>query len=122
MHPPQSANIYSRAQFARRDMVYYSRHNVKTQDAFVMICTITTEPASPQPPSIPRMSVPKGLLDAFGSMLDDHMYSDIEFVLPRRGGGLRNARKIYAAKKILRRADYFDSSEPFLDLRLAPCI
>ncbi|EIM86087.1 uncharacterized protein STEHIDRAFT_147607 [Stereum hirsutum FP-91666 SS1] len=97
------------AQFARRDTVYYSRHNVKAQDAFVMVCTITTEPASPQPSSIPRMSVPKELLDAFGSMLDDPMYSDIEFVLPRRGGGMRSPRKIYAAKKLLCRADYFES-------------
>lgn len=78
-----------------------------------MVCTITTEPASPQPLSIPRMSVPKELLDAFGSMLDDPMYSDVEFVLPRRGGGIRSPRKIYAAKKLLCRADYFESSAVF---------
>ncbi|KAI0056539.1 hypothetical protein BV25DRAFT_1864558 [Artomyces pyxidatus] len=98
------------AQFSRRDAVYYSRNVVKAQDAFVITCTISSTPTPPQPPpAIPRMSVPKDLLDSVGALLDDPMYSDVEFVLPRRGRSLRNARTIYAAKKLLSRADYFDS-------------
>ncbi|TFY81133.1 hypothetical protein EWM64_g2869 [Hericium alpestre] len=60
-------------------------------------------------PVIPRLTVPKDLLDSVGSLLDDPLYSDVEFELPRRHGGLGNARKIYASKKLLSRADYFDT-------------
>lgn len=96
------------AQFSRRDAVYYQRHSVKTADAFVIVCTITSTPTTPKPPPpIPRTTVPKDLLDSVGSLLDDPLYSDVEFVLPRRGTGLKNAKRIYAAKKLLGRADYF---------------
>jgi hypothetical protein len=44
-------------------------------------------------------------------MLDDPNYSDIEFVIPRKGGNGGGVRKIYAAKKMVSRADYFRSSE-----------
>lgn len=54
--------------------------------------------------------MPKDLLDSVGSLLDDPLYSDVEFVLPRRGTGLKNAKRIYAAKKLLGRADYFATS------------
>jgi hypothetical protein len=46
-----------------------------------------------------------------GSMLDDPNYSDIEFVIPRKGGNGSSVRSIYAAKKMVSRADYFRSSE-----------
>lgn len=36
------------------------------------------------------------------------MYSDVEFVLPQRGKA--EPRKIYAARRLLRRVDYFDAS------------
>ncbi|KAI0045686.1 hypothetical protein FA95DRAFT_1495126 [Auriscalpium vulgare] len=97
------------AQFARRDAVYYSRNIVKTHDTFVITCTISSMPLPPQPPPvIPRMPVPKDLLDSVGMLLDDPLYSDVEFVLPARGTR-RKPRSIFAAKKLLSRADYFDS-------------
>jgi hypothetical protein len=62
-------------------------------------------------------TVPRGLVDAVGAMLDDPVYSDVVFVLPvkdRRTRGLGRARPrriIFAAKKILQRVEYFDTSE-----------
>jgi len=44
-------------------------------------------------------------------MLDDPNYSDVEFVIARKGGNGRGVRRIYAAKKMVSRADYFRSSE-----------
>jgi len=92
--------------------VYWQPHSVKTPDAFLIVCTITSSPASPvQPPSIPRMAVPRDLLFSVGAMLDDPAYSDIEFVLPRRGrSSLQGAKTIKAAKKLLQRVEYFDTS------------
>ncbi|KAI0769841.1 hypothetical protein C8Q74DRAFT_1201937 [Fomes fomentarius] len=96
------------AQFARRDAVYYQPATVRQQDAFAIICTITSAPATPAPaPAIPRYYVPKDLLDSMGGLLDDPMYSDVEFVLPQRGKV--EPRKIYAARRLLRRVDYFDA-------------
>ncbi|KAF9778754.1 hypothetical protein BJ322DRAFT_1092448 [Thelephora terrestris] len=99
------------AQFARRDAVYWQPHSVKGPDAFVIVCTITSSPAPPvQPPSIPRLPVPRDLLFSVGTMLDDPAYSDIEFILPRRGrGSLQGAKTIKAAKKLLQRVEYFDT-------------
>ena len=92
--------------------MYWQPHSVKTPDAFLIVCTITSSAASPvQPPSIPRMAVPRDLLFSVGSMLDDPAYSDIEFVLPRRGrSSLQGAKTIKAAKKLLQRVEYFDTS------------
>jgi hypothetical protein len=57
------------------------------------------------------MPVPRDLLFSVGTMLDDPAYSDIEFVLPRRGrGSLQGAKTIKAAKKLLQRVEYFDTS------------
>ncbi|EIW80916.1 hypothetical protein CONPUDRAFT_55867 [Coniophora puteana RWD-64-598 SS2] len=93
------------AQFARRDHVYYHSTTVKDQDAFLIICTITSSPQLPiQPPSVPAQLVPKDFLERVGALLDDPLYSDVEFVLPRRG---KPPRRIYANKKILQRAEYF---------------
>ncbi|KLO05686.1 hypothetical protein SCHPADRAFT_839051 [Schizopora paradoxa] len=106
-------------QFARREAVYYQPNSVRNQDAFLITCTITSLPASPPViSSTPTRTVPKELLDSVGSLLDDSRYSDVEFRLPGRRS--RKLRKIYAAKSILSRADYFNSmfrsgfSESFL--------
>ncbi|KIM89085.1 hypothetical protein PILCRDRAFT_812980 [Piloderma croceum F 1598] len=96
------------AQFARRDNVYFHSNQVKDTDAFVVICNITSSPVTPTPPStIPRQAVPKDLLETLGSLLDDPLYSDVEFVFPRRGRGVKNPRKIWANRKLIERADYF---------------
>ncbi|KAG2155894.1 uncharacterized protein EDB93DRAFT_1335600 [Suillus bovinus] len=99
------------AQFARRDHVYYHSNAVKDQDAFLIICTITSSPAVPvQPPTAPAQLVPKDFLERVGSLLDDPLYSDVEFVLPSRGRS-KGSRFIYANRKILQRADYFQTSK-----------
>jgi hypothetical protein len=113
--PPASYSvftIYYRAQFAKRDTVYYQSNAVKNQDAFVIICNITSSPAPPiQPPVFPRKIVPKGLLDTVGALLDDPLYSDVEFVIPGRGRRLKSARRIWASRRLLKRAEYFETSE-----------
>lgn len=97
------------AQFAKRDQVYYNSHSVKEADALLIVCTITSSPQVPvSPPSVPMQLVPKDFLERVGGLLDDPLYSDVEFILPRRGKS-KEARRIYANKKILERADYFQS-------------
>ncbi|KAG9040246.1 hypothetical protein FRB95_000175 [Tulasnella sp. JGI-2019a] len=98
------------AQFAKRDAVYYNAVPCKAADAFLIVCTITSSPVSPTPPSIiPKVHVPKSLVDSIGSLLDDPSYSDVEFVLPsrlKRGA----TKRIYANKRLLSRgAEYFDT-------------
>jgi hypothetical protein len=46
-----------------------------------------------------------------GSLLDDPIYSDVEFIIPpRRRGG--KSKKIWASKRLLSgRAEYFQTSE-----------
>lgn len=56
-----------------------------------------------------------------GSMLDDPNYSDVEFVIPRKGGSGHGVRRIYAAKKMVSRADYFRSSECIEEYELRNC-
>ncbi|KAH9925412.1 uncharacterized protein BXZ73DRAFT_91126 [Epithele typhae] len=81
------------AQFARRDLVFYQATAVKSQDAFIIICTITSEATSPLPvPSVPRYFVSKDFLDSIGGLLDE-----------------APVRRIYAARKLLQRVDYFDA-------------
>lgn len=109
MYRPNST--FSRAQFARRDSVYYQSLPVKAQDAFVIICTITSSPATPSQ-TLPRQPVPKALLDTVGSLLDDPLYSDVQFIIPNRHQSLNNARKIWASKKLLQRSEYFETSRP----------
>lgn len=61
-----------RAQFARRDTVYYQSSLVRQADAILIICTITSSPVPPIPPSvIPQQLVPKDLLNAMGNLLDE---------------------------------------------------
>ncbi|KAF8908957.1 hypothetical protein CPB84DRAFT_1674055 [Gymnopilus junonius] len=98
------------AQFARRDNVYYQSLSVKAQDAFVIICTITSSPSSlPLQNLPPRQQVPKSLLDTVGELLDDPTYSDVQFIIPRRGQILGNGRRIWASKRLLQRAEYFQT-------------
>jgi hypothetical protein len=98
--------------------VYYTRGMVKANDAFVITCTISSTPGPPTPSPLINMSlVPKDLLESVGGLLDDPLYSDIEFVLPSRNPRVPAPRRIYAAKRLLGRADYFDSSR-FLEI---PC-
>lgn len=101
----------TRAQFARRDSVYYQSLSAKTQDAFVIACSITS---SPSPLSIHSpghtLSVPKLLIDTVGSLLDDPRYSDVEFVILRRNQDPKKARRIWASRKLLQRAEHFDDS------------
>lgn len=96
--------------------MYWQPHSVKGPDAFLIVCTITSSPAPPlQPPSVPRLYVPRDLLSSVGTMLDDPAYSDIEFFLPRRGrSSLHGAKTIKAAKKLLQRVEYFNTSASWL--------
>ena len=51
-------------------------------------------------------------MDSIGGLLDDPLYSDVEFVLPGPGRrGFRDAQRIYANSKLLKRAEYFETSE-----------
>lgn len=110
--PPYTDLILHRAQFARRDNVFFNSVPVKEKNAFVIICTITSSPTTPPPPSpVPCRPVPKELLETLGSLLDDPVYSDVEFVFPRRRRSGRYAKKIYANRKLIERADYFKASE-----------
>ncbi|KAF8527990.1 hypothetical protein BU17DRAFT_73654 [Hysterangium stoloniferum] len=101
------------SQFARRDAVYFHPNTVRSQDAFLIICTITASPTPPAPIwSEPMKSVPKDLLDAVGNLLDDPVYSDVEFVLPSRNPSLSKPKikTIWAARRLLKRANYFQNS------------
>jgi len=83
----------------------------KSQDAFVIVCTIHPSPTTLKPQVwTPRQLIPKTLLDTVGSLLDDPSYSDVEFVIAKRRHNHSNIRTIYACKKMLRRADYFETS------------
>ncbi|EKM79382.1 hypothetical protein AGABI1DRAFT_128536 [Agaricus bisporus var. burnettii JB137-S8] len=97
------------AQFARRDSVYYQSISAKSQDAFVIVCTITST-SSPTTllPSGSNLSVPKTLIDTVGSLLDDPLYSDVEFVIMRHTRNSQNARRIWASRKMLQRAEHFN--------------
>ncbi|KAL1950799.1 hypothetical protein VTO73DRAFT_5923 [Trametes versicolor] len=95
------------SQFARRDVVYYQANTVRQHDAFLVICAITVSAAPPAPiPTIPPYTVPMNLLDTMGSLMDDPIYSDVEFIIPQRGRG--ESRKIYAARRMLQRIEHFN--------------
>lgn len=103
-------SIYSRAQFAKRDNVFYQSLPVKAHDAFVIICQITSSPAPPPVQTLPKQPVPKSLIDTVGMLLDDPRYADVEFILPSRSGDTKETRRIFASKRLLERADYFHTS------------
>ncbi|KAH9002814.1 hypothetical protein EDB86DRAFT_2898257 [Lactarius hatsudake] len=101
---------FSHAQFSRRDTAYYTKNVVRSNDAFVITCSISSTPGPPTPsPTTHKSLVPKDLLESVGQLLDDPVYSDIEFVLPSRNPRAPALRRIYATKRLLSRADYFDS-------------
>jgi hypothetical protein len=82
-------------------------------DAFVITCTVTSCGAPPAPPpAVVKQTVPRDLLNSIASLLDDPLYSDVEFIFPRSFDGAASPRRVYAASKLLKRCDYFDSSEP----------
>jgi hypothetical protein len=115
--------LYSRAQFARRDSVYYQSISAKAQDAFVIVCTITSasSPTTLLPPAS-DLSVPKTLIDTVGSLLDDPLYSDVEFVIMRPQNP-QKVRRIWASRKLLQRAEHFNDSEyEILDISYQPTI
>src|SRR6266511_254318 len=103
MHIPCLTPV-ERPQFARRDSVYYQSMQTKTQDAFIIICTITPSPSTPRISSIPRQSIPKALLDTVGALLDDPTYSDVKFVIKSRRDVVGDSRIVWASKKMLQRA------------------
>lgn len=117
----RSSQCFPRAQFARRDSVYYNPNSVRIQDAFLITCTINSTPSPPVPPlKVPYQTVPRDLLDVVGALMDDPVYSDVEFVLPKSRCAnedvkgkqtIRRGRRIFAARKILMRAEYFAASE-----------
>ncbi|GJJ09526.1 hypothetical protein Clacol_003749 [Clathrus columnatus] len=100
---------FDRAQFARRDAVYYHSSSVRTADTFKIICSITSTSTPPvSTPVVPSQTVPKDLLDIIGNLLDDPSYSDVEFIFPTRSrSGKTKPRTIWATRAILKRADYF---------------
>ncbi len=102
-----------RPQFARRDSVYYQSAQARTDDAFIIICTITSSPSIPKAWSAPRQHIPKTLLDTVGELLDDASYADVTFVIAKRKRGNTITRTICASKKMLQRAEYFETSIGF---------
>ncbi|WWD00312.1 hypothetical protein V866_007223 [Kwoniella sp. B9012] len=93
--------------FAKREALF-QHPQILQSDSFMIVCTIQ---AQPQPPAgvwlgIKRV-VPKELVSSVGSLLDDPLYSDVEFVIPPRKGSGSAPRSILASKKLLRRCDYF---------------
>ncbi|WVQ97835.1 hypothetical protein IAU59_004950 [Kwoniella sp. CBS 9459] len=56
-----------------------------------------------------RKVVPKDLIRSIGAMLDDPLYSDVEFIIPSKRGSGSRPRTIYANKKLLNRCEYFEA-------------
>ncbi|MBW0486767.1 hypothetical protein O181_026482 [Austropuccinia psidii MF-1] len=108
------------AQYWRRNEAYYMNPSAKFNDAFLICCTIVYSPTppAPQPTSqIIKKPIPLDLLEAYSSLFNDPLYSDICFKIIRR---IRRpdpnrksriiVRKLYASKKILiKRSEYFST-------------
>jgi len=123
-----SSQLGLRAQFARRDAVYYNSSIVKASklllffasiflssiqqaDAFLILCEISCSATPPPPtPQVPVQTVPRSLMMSIGNLLNNPVYSDVEFVFPSRSRRKPTTR-IYAMKALLTRADYFSSRE-----------
>ncbi|KAA1067341.1 hypothetical protein PGT21_001715 [Puccinia graminis f. sp. tritici] len=112
------------AQYWRRNDAYYSNPSAKYNDAFLICCTIVYSPTPPAPQpttqSIKKL-MPLDLLEAYSSLFNDPLYSDICFKIIRRrrhrdansdqrGTSNYVVRRLYASKKILiRRSEYFST-------------
>nr|XP_019047445.1 hypothetical protein I302_04058 [Kwoniella bestiolae CBS 10118]OCF26375.1 hypothetical protein I302_04058 [Kwoniella bestiolae CBS 10118] len=90
--------------FAKRDALFQHPSVLQT-DSCMIICTIQAQPQAPAGVWV----VPKELVSSVGSLLDDPLYSDVEFVIPSRRGSRATPRSIFASKKLLRRCDYFNA-------------
>ncbi|PLW30182.1 hypothetical protein PCANC_22149 [Puccinia coronata f. sp. avenae] len=112
------------AQYWRRNDAYYSNPSAKYNDAFLICCTIVYSPIPPAPqPTTQTIKklMPLDLLEAYSSLFNDPLYSDICFKIIRRrrnrdGSADQKShsnlvvRRLYASKKILiRRSEYFST-------------
>lgn len=110
------------AQYWRRNDAYYSNPSAKYNDAFLICCTIVYSPTPPAPQHTSqtlKKPIPMDLLDAYSSLFNDPLYSDICFKIIRRRRRHDDAdqkckpnvvRRLYASKKILiRRSEYFST-------------
>ncbi|CAH7667576.1 hypothetical protein BY996DRAFT_4579384 [Phakopsora pachyrhizi] len=115
------------AQYWRRNDAYYSNTSAKYNDSFLICCTIVYSPSppiSPPSPLVLKKLIPIDLLEAYSSLFNEPLYSDVcfEIIRPRRNlPGSNNfnendrerkkskiVRRLYASKKILiRRSEYF---------------
>lgn len=69
----------------------------------IISCTIVYSPSPPTAPPLPRVVIPKDLVQAYASLFNDPEYSDVLFWVGKR--------PLYAAKKVLAgRSDYFVAS------------
>jgi len=111
------------AQYWRRNDAYYSNPSAKYNDAFLICCTIVYSPTPPAPqPTTQTIKklMPLDLLEAYSSLFNDPLYSDICFKIIRRRRHREMSdqksrsnvvvRRLYASKKILiRRSEYFST-------------
>ncbi|POV94356.1 hypothetical protein PSHT_16261, partial [Puccinia striiformis] len=112
------------AQYWRRNDAYYSNPSAKYNDTFLICCTIVYSPTPPAPqPTTQTIKklMPLDLLEAYSSLFNDPLYSDVCFKIIRRRRqrdgssdqkGTSNVvvRRLYASKKILiRRSEYFST-------------
>ncbi|KAL8277951.1 hypothetical protein RQP46_009583 [Phenoliferia psychrophenolica] len=103
-----TARNWGYANFLKRSDAYFTNPSVRLADAFLIVCTIVYSPTPPSPPPLPRLLIPKDLVNAYASLFDDPDYSDVCFRI--RPEGTKRERRLYAAKKILGgRSDYFDT-------------
>ncbi|KAK4702760.1 hypothetical protein P7C70_g3460, partial [Phenoliferia sp. Uapishka_3] len=104
-----TARNWGYANFLKRSDAYFSNPSVRLADAFLIVCTIVYSPTPPSPPPLPRLLIPKDLVNAYASLFDDPDYSDVCFRI-RPQDGKKRERRLYAAKKVLAgRSDYFDT-------------
>jgi hypothetical protein len=77
----------------------------------MITCTIVYPPSPPSPPPLPKLLIPKNLVQSYASLFDDPDYSDVCFRIRPSGDHKGKERCLYAAKKILAgRCEYFESS------------
>ncbi|GAA95622.1 uncharacterized protein L969DRAFT_313465 [Mixia osmundae IAM 14324] len=100
-----TARNWGWSNFWKRGEAYFNNASVKAVDSFIISCSITFSPAPPSAasPLLGKRFIPQELVDAYASLFDDALYSDVVFVMP-------TGRKLYASKKILTiRSEYFAS-------------